>query len=424
MSKFLLLEPEAAHHAKCQDDCRIQQGPMLKCMNLSAIGKNPCQNVIHVSCAGYDPSIIPHMSGFFCTDCTTASSDIHQRMEQIEKAAKEAATTALKKAQQGVSTQEYEELKAVAGKMQQQLKESVEKLTSTAAENDRLHKTIASQEASLKRHEMELKRLNDMVARLASGHQTSSSALAAGNSRFSSTFIDQLNETVQQAERINSGSSNPPQNRVSHTQHHNSSSIAASAFDASQSQQGWPDYIEQHRLASEQDEHTLLLVRASLAKPVPFDGDVTKWAVFLSEFVRTSSRGYYRDFEDMDRLRELIIGEAHDMFVTELSDPCAEALQTLMRLDEFFGVKGSPVRVALDRLTQLPRIDKANDRSKLKNLYTCAKQFALQCRIHKQETELASESTIFILESKCTMTISRLGVRGLGATISVRISTV
>ncbi|KAL7033360.1 hypothetical protein ACKWTF_007558 [Chironomus riparius] len=108
-------------------------------------------------------------------------------------------------------------------------------------------------------------------------------------------------------------------------------------------------------------EMSLSLLRSSIAKPLPFQGDVTTWALFPSDLKRTSSRGHYREIEDMERLRELINGQALSMFGPELSDPFAEPVKVLRRLDEFYGVRGNAVRVSLDRVLALGKIDKITD---------------------------------------------------------------
>jgi len=360
-------------------------------MNLTAPGNKPCGNIIHVKCAGYDLGVLPHMTGFFCTDCTTGSSSLHTKMSEIEEKAKSAAEAAKASSSSSmISKEEYEEMKKMAEKLADQLKEKVDKMARQAAELD-------AQKLVSQRQETELKQLQEVVSKMATDRSR------AGSQReFHSTFIDRLNDTLRLAEGVEDTSILPPRphpNNIQVNATHNSS-INNSTFNASNTNTGWPNYDEQQRIADQSDDHRLMMLRSSLAKPVPFEGDVTKWATFLSEFVRTSVRGSYRDYEDMDRLRELITGEARDMFVTELSDPCAEASITLKRLDDFFGVRGNAVRVAMDRITQLPRVEKSTDKQKLTGLYTQAKQFALQCRIHNQQHELASQAILFIIESK------------------------
>ncbi|KAL7022067.1 hypothetical protein ACKWTF_012118 [Chironomus riparius] len=384
MSKFLLKNVEPAHHERCQDECEERDGDMLKCMNLTAAGNKPCGNIIHAKCAGYDLGVLPHLTGYYCTDCTTGSSDLHQKMTEIEEKAKKALTAAAKSSDT-ISKEEHEAIKIAAEKLAKQLEDKVEKMRQQAAE-------LETQRLIAQKQEEELKNLQEAVSRMGTERSSSRS-----QQNFQSTFLDRLNETLRLAEGFEDSTTN--HNRAVPVQVNNSS-INNSTFNVSNTTTGWPNYDEQQRLADQHDEHRLMLLRASLAKPVPFDGDVTKWATFLSEFIRTSVRGCYRDFEDMDRLRELVIGEARDMFVTELSDPCAEALNTLKRLDDFFGVRGNAVRVAMDRITQLPRIEKSTDKQKLTGLYTQSKQFALQCRIHNQQHELASQAILFIIESK------------------------
>jgi len=385
MSKFLIVNAEQAHHERCQDECDKREGDMLKCMNLQAAGNKPCGNIIHVSCAGYDLSIVPYLTGFYCTDCTTGSSSLHQKLHEIEEKAKQAATTEKASSSKVISTKEYEEIKSVAEKLAAQLKEKVDLISHQSAE-------LEAQKVVSQRQEVELRQLQEAVSNLTSERsRTGSNVIHPTQPRgFHSTFIDRLNDTLRLAEGVEDTTAVPPQQVPNNT-------VNNSTFNSST---GWPNYEEQQRLADQFDDHRLMLLRSSLAKPVPFEGDVTKWATFLSEFVRTSVRGSFRDFEDMDRLRDLIKGEAREMFVTELSDPCAESLVTLKRLDDFFGVRGNAVRVAMDRITQLPRVDKATDKQKLTGLYTQSKQFALQCRIHNQHHELASQAILFIIESK------------------------
>lgn len=400
MSKCLLLDVTEEHHKRCQDECGKLSGPMLKCMNLAAIGKKPCQNVIHAECAGYDPSIVPHLYSYLCSDCTTSDEDLDLQMREIEAKAKAAANKQKGKISTvSVSLDEYEKLKKVAEKLEEQLKEKVNIVTHQVSENEKLTAILQNQQTAINKQNEQIKQLTEAIDRLE--RKPVPSAPAAVDSVLASTFIDRLNETILQAESIDERLRRRNQvQSINESNSSNPNTNGNATFNVSNSHTGWPDYEDQNRSALSQDEHSLLLVRASLAKPVPFDGDVTKWATFISEFVRTSSRGHYRDFEDMDRLRELIIGEAREMFTTELTDPCAEALSTLKRLDDFFGVKGNAVRVALDRITQLPRMEKVNDKKRLTSLYTHAKQFALQCRIHKQEQELTSESILYILETR------------------------
>ncbi|XP_070492639.1 uncharacterized protein [Chironomus tepperi] len=400
MSKFLLTNVEQAHHERCQDECNVREGDMLKCMNLTAEGNKPCNNVIHVTCAGYNSNIVPHLTTYYCTDCTTGSSALHQKFQEIEERARKAAEYA-SSSSSSISSAEYEEIKRVAERLAEQLKEKVDKLTQQSAE-------LEAQRAISMKQQMELRQLQEAVSSISLERSRSGSNLVPpihSRGQFHSTFIDRLNDTLRLAEGVEDTTQIPqasipipmniPSNHAT-----NVSSINNSTFNASNTSNGWPNYEEQQRVADQYDDHRLMLLRSSLAKPVPFDGDVTKWATFLSEFVRTSVRGSFRDFEDMDRLRDLIKGEAREMFVTELSDPCAEALATLKRLDDFFGVRGNAVRVAMDRITQLPRVDKATDKQKLTGLYTQSKQFALQCRIHNQQHELASQAILFIIESK------------------------
>ncbi|KAL7039564.1 hypothetical protein ACKWTF_000025 [Chironomus riparius] len=391
MSKFLLKNVERAHHERCQDECTERDGVMLKCMNLEAAGNKPCANIIHAKCTGYDLGVLPHFTGYYCTDCTTGSSELHQKMSEIEEQAKiSAGKAAASKSSDTIKKEEHEALKTMAEKLANQLEDKVEKIKQQAAE-------MEAQKLVAKRQEEELKFLQEAVSKMTSERSSSGS-----QQNFNSTFLERLNETLRLAEGFDESTTNHTRPIPANIQGRapNNSSINNSTFNVANTSTGWPNYDEQQRIADHHDDHRLMLLRASLAKPVPFDGDVTKWATFLSEFIRTSVRGSFRDFEDMDRLRELVIGEARDMFVTELSDPCAEALSTLKRLDDFFGVRGNAVRVAMDRITQLPRVDKSTDKQKLTGLYTQAKQFALQCRIHNQQHELASQAILFIIESK------------------------
>lgn len=391
MSKFLLTNVEQSHHEKCQDECQVRDGDMLKCMNLSGNGKKPCQNIIHVICSGYDLDIVPHLSEFYCDECTTSNSELHTKFQEIIDQAKQAA----KESAKVISTQEYEQIKELAERLANQLKEKVDRISQQSAE-------IEAQKAITQRQELELRQLQETVTNMAAERSRTGSNVVINQRGFHSTLIDRLNDTLRLAEGVEDSTTihpQPAQMRVP-VDNNNPSSINNSTFNVANTSTGWPNYIEQQRAADQYDDHKLMLLRSTLAKPVPFEGDVTKWATFLSEFVRTSVRGSFRDFEDMDRLRDLVKGEARDMFVTELSDPCADALVTLKRLDDFFGVRGNAVRVAMDRITQLQRVDRATDKQKMTALYTQSKQFALQCRIHSQQHELASQAILYIIEGK------------------------
>jgi hypothetical protein len=102
----------------------------------------------------------------------------------------------------------------------------------------------------------------------------------------------------------------------------------------------------------------------------------------------------------MDRLRELIIGDAGDMFSAELLDAYADPTTVLKRLDEFYGIKGDAVKSIIEKLHNAKKVERPNDREQLKSLYMLIKQFVLQCCTYGQTQEINSQSTLFIIEQK------------------------
>lgn len=363
---------------------------MLKCLNLRSITGNPCPNLIHVACSEFSVELAAILKVYYCADCTNLRSDLHDHLE----AAQMEATEMLKELEDEgkISLNEYKSLEAVAKLLSDQLTEKVDliegqqsRIESLETKVNELSRMFANQSCSNLRTEGDKEKQRE-----ANSNDSFESAKDSEQerNRRSSTVIEQLNEALRTASRIKP--------RVAFAGSDLDKSLAS---NSSRVTIGFPNYEEQEVKAKALSDQSLLLIRVSIAIQ-PFKGDFTRWSMFLSDFIRTSAKGHYKAYEDMERLRDLIQGEANEMFLTELSDPCAEPIAVLKRLDGFYGVRGSAVRVALDGLTQLSKADKPNDKQRLKTLYTRAKNFALQCDIHNQNSELTSEAVLYILESK------------------------
>ncbi|KAG5666490.1 hypothetical protein PVAND_014514 [Polypedilum vanderplanki] len=383
----LIENPQDEHHKMCQDDCDETSGVMLKCMNARGKSNVPCKNIIHAKCVGVEENMARLFSNYYCTDCTTSDEELHQEMDAIEAKAKFEYEDSQNK-NKHVSIQEYEKLKNYATKLSEELRIKTEVANANASTNAQMQVKIDSLSVENKA----LKERLTMLENKQSHAPTKKINPHDINNLSPTSLFRHFDDTLHHAEGAH--------DLGDRTQE--ASKFHSTTFSAPSNNQNnkWPDYDKQTSEAAIQNESSLLLVRASLAKPQQFTGDVTKWPTFLSEFVRTSARGFYRDYEDIDRLRELIQGEAREMFVAELSDPCAETLPTLKRLDDFFGVKGNAVRISLDRITQMSKIEKQYHKDSLVKLYTNLKSYILQCRVHKSEHELESQATLFIVESK------------------------
>lgn len=117
---------------------------MFKC--LTAIGENPCNNRIHVSCTGYDPYIVPYLSIFICSECTARDQALQQKMLEVAAAAHEAFKMQKAKDQKGTN----EELKSVAEKMGLLLKARSNQVSEQRQEIDRQNQEIQRQAEEIK----------------------------------------------------------------------------------------------------------------------------------------------------------------------------------------------------------------------------------------------------------------------------------
>ncbi|KAG5667016.1 hypothetical protein PVAND_015018 [Polypedilum vanderplanki] len=384
----IIRNPTENHHKKCCDEqCNETSGLMFKCMNMSEKIKEPCKNIIHIKCAGIQDEIAEFYTKYYCNNCTSTDEIINQEMNVIEAKAR-ADFESSQTSQQHVSIKEYETMKSYAKKLNDELQEKIKIVNKNALVNSEMQNKIDSLSA-------ENIALKDEISALKSKQNFALKSKLNSqdvNNLSPSSLFKSFEDTLHQAEGAH--------DFINNAQGIKSDCSINHAVENIMHFSKWPNYEKQSHDAVKQNESSLLLVRASLAKPQLFTGDVTKWPTFLSEFVRTSARGYYRDYEDIDRLRELIQGEAREMFIAELSDPCAEAIPTLKRLDDFFGVKGNAVRVALDQITQMQKMEKHHHKDSLVKLYTNLKNYILQCRVHQSDHELKSQATLFIIESK------------------------
>jgi hypothetical protein len=162
----------------------------------------------------------------------------------------------------------------------------------------------------------------------------------------------------------------------------------------------YPDYKEQEAEANKLNVEELGMVRMNIAKCKQFTGVASDWASFKTRFVQSSKRGHYRAIEDMERLKDLIQGEALLMFKTELWNPFANPLDFLKELDQFYGKEANPVRQQLSVIASLKRIEKQHDKVNLLELLSAIKHYALLCRQFAQTGELTAESSLYMIESK------------------------
>lgn len=390
MSLVLIDTDNENHHKQCVERCKKTEGKMLKCLNASNHAKVPCSKLIHVACSEYSEELAACLKVYYCADCTNLKDELHAALEKAEDEAKELLKKATEtRGNDKVKLADYQKMEAVATQLGEQLAQKVDIIETQAidldnlqAKFDELKKELAISQANA-HHESEKHGVGD-------DSFESFPSSEAEHSRRPDTVLNRLNETLRKAAKIK------PPIRVTFADNKLDQSTSSTS---SRVTIGYPNYEEHEAKATALNDQSLLLIRASIVIQ-PFKGDITRWSMFVSDFIRTSAKGHYRAYEDMERLRDLIQGEANEMFLTELSDPFAEPIAILKRLEEFYGVRGSAVRVALDSIIQLSRIEKSNDKQRLKNLYTRAKHFALQCEIHSQTSELTSEAVLYILESK------------------------
>lgn len=397
--KFVLIASDkltASDHQKCYAKCEKTDGDMLKCRSVS--DNVPCPNYVHASCVeGLDINIVSFLQNFFCAACCNKFPKIQAEMIRIVKEARQGYEVAA-----NMSTEVSSDVKSLHSfirELQQKLNLATSQLNAQLMLTDSLERKINNLQD---KNKCSFDKAAKIHRSNSTPHAQSSSATVEKEKSQADSFLITTNEAIKAATRACRQS----QIKLDKFQEENQSiptkcqSHATFGKDTLTDNGVWPDYDSQAEKAEELSELSLSLLRSNIAKPQPFTGDVTTWALFLSDFMRTSSRGHYRTFEDMDRLRELIQGEARDMFCTELLDPFAEPLSCLKRLDEFYGVKGNAIRVSLDRIISLQKVDRVNDKVQLKALYIHAKQFAHQCRANNKQCELTSQAVLFIIESK------------------------
>lgn len=403
MSAFFIPDTNltADHHRKCAEKCTQQSGPMLKCMNVKAVGDLPCQHLVHVKClVGLDAFLVSHISKYYCIECTTNFPHIAKEMEGIIDAARQDLE------RQNASLESNSDIASMSlqiTSLQKQLESMQNLLREQLSETEFLEKRLVDAEADNRRLKGLIHTSSSDKASRKSLSETNLMYTTAVGSQVPSHSKSSLNITTELEDQVRQRRSKRPLNSTSFPGNvtFNISRSESSIHDTSYfSSSVCPDYATQEEKASLTPETTLALMRSSIAKPQPFSGDITKWTIFRTDFVRTSSRGHYRAIEDMDRLRELIQGEARELFLPELTDPYADPLNILQHFDDFYGVRGNAVRVSLDRVTALSKMDKISDKDQLKALYIHAKQFAAQCRSNDQESELTSQAVLYLFESK------------------------
>jgi hypothetical protein len=365
---------------------------MLKCMNMSNINKAPCSNLIHVECSEYSTIMLKHLQCYYCADCINADEELAIALKHAEDEARAKVDEETQESPK-VSMKRFSKLERVAEELGDKLNESSTKLEQSETEKAEAAAKIKQLEASLKAIQEENERLKNHGDSL---NATTSSQLFADTreKRASTAFdntdkMDRLCQSLRHAELVNQRFEARRGVKFESRQSYETPNAASA----------WPNYFEQERRAKALDFQALLLVRSCIVMQ-PFTGDVTKWSSFISDFIRTSAKGHFREHEDMERLRDLIKGEAYEMFFTELSDPTATPVTTIERLNEFYGVRGSAVKIAFDKITQLHRVEKNSDKDRLKTLYTALKQYVLQCQIYKQEEDLVNVAILHMLDTK------------------------
>jgi hypothetical protein len=368
----------ATHHSQCMYKCKEVHDDMISCCNLS----KPCTIKAHVTCAGLQPTLIPHLTFWYCPNCC--------RQDPALKTQWDAEETRINNL-----VHNPEEVQAA----------SVE--TKVAEELERCLEELEDKENKLREAQQQIAQLQRQLQEQIAINQIPPPGTSNGNAYPNQERLGLLLDRARQRrEQRESAGVFVPGTAFDSTRNQTSMFMEETAHQQeyatmiADAANAYPDYIAQEVRALEKTSEQLAFIRAHITDPKPFDGDVTAWGTFRTIFVGSSSRGHFRAIEDMERLRKLIVGDAYRMYGPEIMEPFAHPTSILKKLDNFYGVKGNAVRHHLQLIQRSPRINKVNNREAILNLFASVKQYALLCRQNNQSFELTAESTILIIESK------------------------
>jgi hypothetical protein len=399
--KFNELQEE--HQNSCLKKCVDVNDDMLQCCNISAL----CENRVHVSCSLFDPFQAQFLNFWFCATCVDGddTGGLKAKLSKEMEKARSIAGLVVRLKMGEVDLDVLLSNESAFLELTEELEKDVE-----CVKNLRI--TLSEREAAL----AALKAENSSL------REKSSSMTSSTSSRLPA-FSSILNKSRRERESAVNFAL-PSTNSTRYSSHNLASTfnVSSTTHTLADMTHLYPDYDAQERLANETKPERLAIMRDTLAKLVPFTGDVSQWASFKTSFVQSSARGCYRAIEDADRLRTLIQGDALKMYSPEIMHPFANPTDILKTLDRFYGLQGNALRHHLDVITHLRKVESRNDRSAILDLFASVKQYGLLCRQYKQETELIAESSLYAIESRMSddlVTQWRRWVQKNNSTVSV-----
>lgn len=390
---FNISDLQAEHHKLCMFKCDNVLDDMFLCCNFS----KPCSNRAHVSCLSLRYFEVHLLKFWYCESCL-ASDKTGGLREKFDKELKSAQTinNFMEQHQRGEvdimqALEEYHKAKFHDEERNSKLRMEMQK---SAEHLQRIRE-------DLKRMDVEREKLLQEKALL--------ELEAIKNSQTSlcdaSTSKEQVPFAGSRQPRDSVHFTMPPTNSTQfHSVYGSLNSSMQNCTLASKTladlAHAYPNYEAQEALADEFSPERLAILRSSIAKPVAFTGNVSSWATFKTSFVQSSERGHYRAIEDLERMRDLIQGDAYKMYSPELVNPFSNPTEILMAMDKFYGLQSNAVRHQIDVITHLKKIENRDDRDSVLSLLAAVKQYALLCKQHSQEGELKAESSLFAIEAR------------------------
>ncbi|KAL7033359.1 hypothetical protein ACKWTF_007557 [Chironomus riparius] len=121
---------------------------MLKCQNVNAIGKLPCDSKVHVTCIqSLESGILPFLATFFCAKCCSANTNIKEEMVKIAAEARQAlAKSQISLPNPPKENDEIQKLQITIKNLQSQLATTAKQLQAQLVLNDNVQKRFENLE--------------------------------------------------------------------------------------------------------------------------------------------------------------------------------------------------------------------------------------------------------------------------------------